>query len=133
MSGQFLVACGEAAKLLEAAEKPLDGMALGVAGRLVGPWVAAFAPGRNHGTDAAGSERGHERVRVVGAVSHHIGWRQALQQGQGLGRVMAWARRQAAAHEPAPRIGHHVPFARQAATAAPQGLRSVFLRAPLAC
>jgi hypothetical protein len=130
---ELVVARGHAAKLLEAAEQPLDGVALGVAGHVISPRVATLAPGRNDGLGAASGQGGHERAGIVPPVSHQVRRGQPVEQRQRLRGVVALAGGEAAAHEPAPGVGHGVQLRRQAAAAAPQGLRPVFLRAPLAC
>lgn len=45
MGIQLLIARGHAAKLLEAAEEPLNGVPLGVTGHVVGPRAAALGRG----------------------------------------------------------------------------------------
>jgi len=52
MGTQLVIARGGAAKLFKVAEEPLDGVALGIALRLVGALVPALIPGRNHGAGA---------------------------------------------------------------------------------
>ena len=53
---ELVIARGYAPELLEAAEKPLDEVTLGVAGGVIGPRVRALTPGRNHGAGAAGNQ-----------------------------------------------------------------------------
>lgn len=130
---ELFISGGEAAKLLQAAEEPFDRMPLGVALRIVGSGVAPLAPGWKHGLGAAPREFGHERVGVVAAVGDEVGRGPTSEQGQGLRRVVALAGGEQAAPQAAPRIGGHVPLRRQPAAAAPEGLWSVFLRAPAAC
>lgn len=130
---ELVIARGHTPKLLAAAEKALDRVALRVARRVVGPRRAALAPGRNHGTAAACGQPGHERVRIVTAVGHDIGRSQSLKQRQSLWGIVALACAQATTDESPARIGGHMYLTGQAAAAAPQGLRPVFLRAPDAC
>ena len=130
---QLVVAGGHASKLLESTEESLDGVTLGIAGGINGARVAPLAPGRNDGLDAAGSQRGHERVGIVAAVGHHEHRREARQQGQRLWSIVSLAGGEAAAHRPAAGISGQMHLTRQPAAAAAQGLRPVFLRAPLAC
>jgi hypothetical protein len=130
---QLIVARRHPAKVLEAAEEPFHRVALGVAGSVVGPRSTAFTSGRNDGAGAAGSQGAHERVGIVAAVGNEVGWGPPVEQQQSLRSVMALTRRQAAAHKPASGISYHMQLASQPATAAAQGLRPVFLRAPLAC
>lgn len=132
MTVEFIVARGHAAKLFEAAEQAFNRVPLGVTYVVVGSGEAALAAGWNHGTDAAGRERGHERVGVVAALGDEVGRGQALKRRQGLWGVVALTCAQAQAHGPAAGVGHGVHFGAQPTTAAPEGLRSVFLRAPLA-
>ena len=133
MRTKLVIAGGHAAKLLEAAEKPLHGVTLGIASRSVGPRVAALAPGRNGGLGAPGGQSRHERVGIVAAVGNQVGRGPLAQQRQGLRRIVALAGTQAQPHGPAAGIGHDVQLRRQTAAAAAQGLRPVFLRAPDAC
>jgi hypothetical protein len=130
---QLIVARRHPAKVLEAAEEPFHRVALGVAGSVVGPRSTAFTSGRNDGAGAAGSQGAHERVGIVAAVGNEVGWGPPVEQQQSLRSVMALTRRQAAAYKPASGISYHMQLASQPATAAAQGLRPVFLRAPLAC
>ncbi len=133
MPVQLVVTGGHASKLFEATEEPLNGVSLGVAGRVVRPRVAPLAARRNHGHGAAGSQGSHQRVRIVAPVGNQVGRGQALEQGQGVRGIVALAGREAATHGPAAGVGHGVQLAAQPAAAASQGLRSVFLRAPAAC
>lgn len=130
---EFIISGGHATKLLEAAEKLFDRVALGVAGGIVRPRMLALAPGRNYGTGAAGSERSHQGVGIVAAVGHQVGRGQAFEQRQSLRGVVTVAGAEAAAHRPATGVGGHMQLTGQPAAAAAQGLRPVFLRAPLAC
>jgi hypothetical protein len=59
MGIQLIVPGRHAAKLLKAAEEPLNVVALRVAGRIVGTRGRALTPGRNDGYGAAGSQGGH--------------------------------------------------------------------------
>lgn len=130
---QLVIPSSHAAKLLEAAKQSLNGVSLGVAGRVVGPRRTAFSAGRSYGVRAANSQGVHERVGIIAAVGNQVGWGQAVEQWQRLWGVVALTRRQATAQKSALGIGHHVHLARQTTAAAAQGLRPVFLRAPLAC
>lgn len=92
---ELVIPRGYASKLLEAAEQPLDGVALGVAVCVVGPRSTAFTPGRDDGAGAAGGERGDQWVGVVAPVGDEISRGQVLKQRQGLRRVVALTGRQA--------------------------------------
>src|SRR5438552_18732287 len=98
---QLVVAGRHTAKLLETAKQPLNSVALSVAGGVVGPRRATFAPGWNHGLRAAGGQGSYERVGIVAAVGNEVDRGQAVEQGQRLWGVVALTRRQAAAQEPA--------------------------------
>jgi hypothetical protein len=130
---QLVIPRGHAAKLLEAAKEPLNRVTLCIPGYVVGPRVSTLTPGRNQGTSAGGGQGPHQRVGIVAAVSHDIRRVQPGEQRQGLRRIVPLALRQATTHKPTARIGHRVQLGRQPTTAAPEGLRPVFLRAPLAC
>jgi hypothetical protein len=65
---QFIVPGRHAAKLFKAAEEPLDGVALRIAGRVVGTRVSALAPRRDDGYGTVGNQGGHERIRIVAAI-----------------------------------------------------------------
>jgi hypothetical protein len=116
------------------AEEPLDWVALSVRGRVVGPWMAAFAPGRNHGASAADGQGGHERVGIVALVSDGVGRGQPLKQGLGLRSVVALAGAQANPYARAGR-GLWPPGASwpSACRGSRPGLAALFLRDPLAC
>lgn len=65
MGIQLIIPGRHAAKPLEAAEEPLDRVALRVADCVVGTRVSALAPGRNDGPGTAGGHGGHERGALV--------------------------------------------------------------------
>jgi hypothetical protein len=98
---QLVIARGHAAKLLEAAEEPLDGLALGATHGGVWAGLAPFAAGCNHGHGAALGQGSHEWVGIVAAVGNQVGRGPFAEQGQGLRRVVALARGEAAADEAA--------------------------------
>ena len=133
MGIQLVITRSHAAKLLEAAKQALDGLPLGVAHGVVGAGLAALPPWRNDGAGAPRSQGGDQRVGIVAAVGDELSRGQLAEQRQGLRGVVALARGQAAAHEAPAGIGHHVHLTGQATATAAQGLRPVFLRAPLAC
>ena len=68
MRSELFIPSGQTAKLLEAADQPFDGVALGIAPRVVGARVAALAPGRDESFRAAADPVGHERVGIVAAA-----------------------------------------------------------------
>ena len=129
----LIIPCGHSAKLFEAAKEALNGVLLGVAGCVVSPRVTTLAPGRHHGANAVVSECGHQWGGITGSVGHHERWGQALKQGQGLWRLMALPGCEAATPRSTAGLGGHMQICGQAPTAATQGLRPIFLRAPLAC
>jgi len=71
---QFVVPRGHAAKLLEAAEEPLDGLALGIAGGVEGARVPPLAPGWNYRLCTAVGQGRHQRVGIVATVGDEVGW-----------------------------------------------------------
>ena len=123
---QLVVARSHATKLLEAAEEALDGVALGVAGRIVGPWGAPLAPGRNQGLGVARGQGGYQRVGIVAAVGDGVGRGQTLEQRQGLRDIVALACAQPDAHEPTVGVGQRGELGSQAPAAALEGLWAVF-------
>ena len=98
-------------------QEPLDGVALGVAGRVVGPrhlrrgGITAQAPRAAKATSGLESSR---------SVTTNAG------RGQGLRGVGALAGGQLATDQSSARIGGHVQLTGKAATAAPQGSRPIF-------
>lgn len=106
MGIQLVITCGYAAKLLEAVEEPLDGLALGVADRVVGPRQATLAAGWDDGLRAADGQGRLERVGIVAAVGNQVGWDQPVKQRQGLRGVGALARRPADAHQAPAGVGY---------------------------
>ena len=89
MSIEFVIVGGHAAKLLEAAEQPLNGVALGIAVHVIGSRLVTLASGRNHGVRTPHRRRGYQRVGGVSAVGDKIG----QEQRQGLRGVAGYARR----------------------------------------
>src|SRR5204862_6421962 len=65
---EFLVAGGNAAKLFELVEKPLDPIALAIQDRIVVQFLAARAEGRNDGGDAVERQTLANAVGIVAFV-----------------------------------------------------------------
>ena len=101
MGIKFIIARGQAAKLFEATEQPLNGVALGVACPVVGSGKAALAAGRNHDLRAAGGQLGYQLVTVVGAVGNKHLRGQPVEQRQGLRGIVGLTGGEAQAYGPA--------------------------------
>jgi hypothetical protein len=95
-------------KRLEAAEKPLDEVRLGIAGDIVGTWCAVLAPGRNYHLGTLCGQRRDEQVGIVAAVGRDNCRGQVLEQRQSLRRIVALASRKLHAYQLAAGIGYHV-------------------------
>jgi hypothetical protein len=118
----FLVACRDAAVLLDLVDEALDQMALLVEVLVVRNRLRACGVGGDHGPAALCDHRGAEPIGVKGGVAdHELGFK-ARNQCLGLGRLVGLARREAQAHRIAERIDGDVQLGRQAAARTPDRL-----------
>ena len=120
----FVVASGHAPLVLELAEAPFHGVARLVPFRVVGLGVQTPVPGRNDGLNALLFQPGAEGVAVVGPVREQAGQGRAgsgLDQGPGLGAVVARAARQVQTQGASPLIRQDVVLGAEAAPAATEG------------
>lgn len=75
MRSEFVIACGQAAELLEAREQVFDQMPGVVAMRVPGPGLMAVAPRWDHRVGTGVGDGLDEGVRVVPFVGDHGGGR----------------------------------------------------------
>ena len=91
-AGELVVAGGDAAKVLEAADGGLDPPALAVATLVVADRHGTVAAARNDGTGAGGAQAGAQAISIVGTVGDQAtkgaGLGQQLRRGTDVG-VMA--------------------------------------------
>lgn len=119
VSGGFVIACGNGAKLFKFAEEILDEVALFVQFFVEGARVFAVALGRDHGSFSGGEKRFHHAL--VGVVSlvrqQHVGCHQRHQR-VGAIQIVRLSRRQIEGERIAKRIGQTMDFSAQTAFAA---------------
>ena len=70
ISGEFVIACRDGAKVLEFVEEALDEIALAIKGKIAGQWLRAAGMGRNHRGDLPLGERLDKAVGVICLVGN---------------------------------------------------------------
>lgn len=130
---QFVVACGDTAELLEAAEESLDEIAMLVLMRIPGTLVQAIGSRRNDCLGADGSDCLQQRIAVVGLVRYHGIWTQTVEQRACGDTVVDLSRGDQATRKLPQSIDQCVNLGAQPAARAPERLVAVFFAAPAAC
>lgn len=74
ISGEFVIACGDGAKVLEFIEEAFDEITLAIEGEIAGQWLFAAGMGRNHRGDLSLGEGVDEGVGVVCRVGNERPW-----------------------------------------------------------
>ena len=133
ISGEFVVTCGDGAKMLEFVEKALDEIALAIERKIATARCLAVGLGRNHGRDVALGECRDEGVSVEGLVTQHRPWIDGLQQRPRASQIVGLPRREHHVDGVAERIDQDVDFGGQSAARSADRLLAVFFRAPALC
>lgn len=137
-NAQFVIACGDAAKLFEFIEEAFDAVALTVALLVVGRFLAARADRWNHRFDAVGGQTLPNTIRIVALVEgrrlQNIVWIEAVIETFKLPTIMGLARCQMQ-RDPAVFIDRgRVDFGGKSPARASQSLvGALFFGAPAAC
>lgn len=135
-AGRFIVARGQPAELLEAAEKAFDFVAVAVEVAVNHALDEAILFAWNHGLGTDGGHAGEHGVRIVGFVGQHVacalGGRQQVRHAPAIG-LLAGAEQHA--QRVAQRVDQGVDFGRQPAAAAAKGFvaDAAFFGLPAAC
>jgi hypothetical protein len=133
ISGEFVVTCGDSAKVLEFVEEALDEIAFAVEREV------AIAPGlaiglwRNHGGDLPPVERVDQRISVVSLVADQglrIG---TIDQWLRTSQIVGLTRREHQLDGVTKGIDERMDFGRQSAAGSADRLLAVFFRAPALC
>jgi hypothetical protein len=74
ISGEFVIASRDRAKVLEFVEEALDEVALAIEGKIAGQWLRAAGMGRNHRGDLPLGEGFDEGIGVVCLVGNKGSW-----------------------------------------------------------
>ena len=131
---QFVVACGDTAELLEAAEESLDEIAMLVLMHIPGALVQAIGSRRNDCLGADSSDCLQQRIAVVGLVRYHGIWTQTFEQRACGDTVVDLSWGDQATRKLPQSIDQCVNLGAQPAARAPERfLVVVFFPAPAAC
>ena len=123
VSGELVVACGDASEVLQAAEHPLDPVALPVRRPIVRYERLASGNGRDHRLGPLFRQEAPERVGVIGLVGDQSRNRTGSAQQRGChGHIMLIARRDQQNARPTGGVGQRVERGRAAAARAPDRL-----------
>ena len=133
VAGEFVVAGGDGAVLLEFVEEPLDEIALSIEGEVAGSLDRATGGGWNDGGDSASGQKLDQAIGVVGLVGKQRPQLDVLDQRLGLAEVRGLPRRQQKLHRVAERIDQGMDLGGQSAAGSADGLLAVFFRAPALC
>jgi hypothetical protein len=133
ISGKFVVACGDCAKVFEFVEEALDEVAFSVKREVSLSWREPVRFGRNDRRDSTLLEGGDQGVGVIGLVGEK-GFRVDLVEERfSLTEVGGLARRERNRNRVAERVGDRMDFGRQSAAGSSDRLPAVFFRAPALC
>lgn len=135
-AGRFIVAGGQAAKLLEATEKALDFVAVAVEITVNHALDEAVLFAGNHGLRPDGSHAGEYGIRIIGFVSQYVaGALSGRQQFRHASAIRLLAGAEHHAQRVAQCVNEDVNFGRQPTAAAPEGFvaDAAFFRLPAAC
>jgi hypothetical protein len=133
ISGEFVVARGDGAEVLELIEEPLDEVTFAIEREVARPLDLAISFGWDDRSDSALSEGVDERVGVVGLVANQGLRVDGLDQRFCASKIMSLAGCEHQLDGIAQGVHEHVDFGGQSAARSADGLRAVFFRAPALC
>lgn len=133
ISGEFVVACGDSAKVLELVEEAFDEIAFAVACEVAVALGLAIGLGRDHGGDLAPVERVDQRIGVVSLVADQCPWIGAIDQRFCASQIVGLPWREHHRDRVAKSIDERVDLGRQPAAGSADRLFAVFFRAPALC
>ena len=131
--GELVVACGDAAVLLQGVEEPLDEIALAVEGKVTGRRCLTVGFRRDHRSDFALGESVAERIGIVCLVTDESFRIDPFEQRLRASQIMGLTRREHHLDGIAERIDEDVNFGGQSAAGPADRLFAVFFRAPALC
>jgi len=133
ISGEFVVACSDATKMLEFVEEALDEVAFAVEDKVACPRCLAIGLGRDHRGDSALGEFVDQRIGVVSLVADAGVWIGVFEQWLRTGEIVRLPWREHQVDGIAQGVDEGVDFGGQSATRSADGLFAVFFRAPALC
>jgi len=133
ISGEFVVAGGDGAKVLEFVEEAFDEIALAVKSKVTRPRCLAVGLWGNHRGDVALGERVEQRIGVIGLVPDQGFWIGRGKQRLRTGEIVSLPGRQHQVDGIAKRIDKGVDLGGQSAARSSDRLLAVFFRAPALC
>ena len=133
ISGKFVVACGDGAKMLEFVEEAFDEIAFAVEREVAAARGFAIGLWRNHGGDLPLVEGGDQSVGIVSLVAEEGLGVGAFEQRFGTSQIVSLPWREHQIDGIAQRVDEGVDFGRQSAAGSADRLFAVFFRAPALC
>jgi len=133
ISSEFVVACGDGAKVFEFVEEALDEIAFAVEREVAIVRGLAVGLRGNHGGDLPPVERVDQRIGIVCLVADHGRRIGAVDQWLRAGQIVGLPRREHQRDGVAKSIDEGVNFGRQSAARSTDRLFAVFFRAPALC
>jgi hypothetical protein len=133
ISGKFVVACRDGAKVLEFVEEALDEISLAIQSEIAGQWRRATRMGRNHRDDFPLGEDTDERVGVVRLVGNDRPWVDTLEQWLAAGEIVVLSWGENELDRVAESVDQRMNFRAQPTAGSTDRLRAVFFLAPALC
>ena len=133
ISGEFVVPCGDGAKVLEFVEEALDEIAFAVERVVTCTLYFTVGLGRDHGDDFPSREGVEQRIGIVSLVADQGVRIGAIDQRLRASQIVDLPWREHQFDRIAKGIDERVDFCRQPTAGSPDRLFAVFFRAPALC
>ena len=133
ISGKFVVACGDGAKVLEFIEEALDEIAFAVEREVAIPRDLAIGLWGDHGGDLPPGESVDQRISIVSLIADQGLWIDVIDQRLRASQIVGLPWREHQLDWVAQGIDERVDFGRQSAAGSADRLSAVFFRAPALC
>ena len=133
ISGEFVVGCGDGAKVLEFIEEAFDEIALAIKCEIARSRRLAVGFWRNYRGDFSLGERFDQLIGVVGLVANQGRWIGLVKQRLRASQIVGLPRREHHIDGIAESIDQDVDFGGQSAARSADRLLAVFFRAPALC
>jgi hypothetical protein len=133
ISGEFVVACRDSAKVLEFVEEAFDEIALAIEREVAAARCLAIGFRRDHRDDLSFCERVEQRIGIVGLVAEKGRWIGPFEQRLCATQIVGLPGREHHIDGVAESIDQKVDFGGQSAARSADRLLAVFFRAPALC
>ena len=133
ISGEFVIACRDGAKVLEFVEEALDEIALAIKGKIAGQRLRAAGMGRNHRGDLSLGEGLDKAVGIVCLIGDEGPGMRVLEQRLAARKIVGLSWSENELKRIAEGIDKGVNFRAQSAAGSTDRLRAVFFGAPALC